>query len=187
MKHVRRFIPRTLLKSVIQSEVISKVDYGNALYLKITKTQLGRLQLIINKAARLIFNLPRNVSITPYLRKLHWLPIGPRVDFKVVLTAKNATKTYRPKYLNEFLVPTGRRRGLFLRPRIEGGHSSAWRALKYSAPTLLNKIPKEIRDIENIETFKKKLKTYLFKEGFDYKLDSILDYTQSDSICTYRV
>ena len=188
LKHIRDFIPRKLFITVVQSEILSRIDYCNALYINLPKSELNRLQLIINKAVRLIFSLPRSASITPYLKnRLHWLPIGPRVDFKVLLLAKKANESNRPGYLKELIVPTGSRRGLFAVPRIEGRHSFAMRAFKHNAPALLNKIPIDIRECSSIESFKKKLKSYLYIEGFVYKLDSILNYTPSDSIYTYRI
>ena len=188
LKQVRRFIPRDLLIAVVQSEVISKIDYCNQLYIKITKKQLGRLQLIMNKAVRLIFRLQWRESITPFLRdQLHWLPVGARVDFSVILTAKKAILTGKSEYLNEYMISTRSRKGLFQRPRIEGRHAYAWRAFKYNAPALLNKVPKAIREIENIDSFKGQLKTFLFRECYDFKLDSILDYDPSITMYTYNV
>ena len=121
------------------------------------------------------------MSITPYLQNyLHWLPIGPRVDFKVLLLTKKAILNSKPSYLSDYLKPANRRKGLFSRPKIEGRHSFAWRAFKYSAPALINKIPQAIRQIESVDEFKKRLKSFLFTDGFNYKLDSILNYSPSE-------
>ena len=188
LKNVRDFIPRKVFIAVVQSEILSRIDYCNALYIDLPKSQLNRLQLVMNRAARLIYGLRKSASITPYLKeRLHWLPIGSRIDFKILLLAKKATITNRPSYLKEYLIPPNSRRGLYLRPGIEGRHAFAWRAFKYNAPALLNKIPREIRELSSIESFKKKLKTFFYIEGFNYKLDSILKYTPSDTVFTYRV
>ena len=42
-----------------------------------------------------------------------------------------------------------------------------FRAFEKSAPRLYNKLPENVKNNENIEAFKKKLKTHLFKEVYD--------------------
>ena len=47
------------------------------------------------------------------------------------------------------------------------------RSFKYCAPHLYNTLPKTIRQLDNIEIFKKKLKTYIFSETFDFETKTI--------------
>ena len=64
------------------SLVLTRLDYGNAgipLYL------LKRLKSVMNSAARLVFSSSRYDHITPFLRQLHWLKAGERIDFKLAL------------------------------------------------------------------------------------------------------
>ena len=49
------------------------------------------------------------------------------------------------------------------------------RSFKYCAPHLYNTLPKTIRQLDNIETFKKQLKTYIFSETFDFETKTIRD------------
>ena len=49
------------------------------------------------------------------------------------------------------------------------------RCFKYYAPHLYNTLPKTLRQLENIETFKKRLKTYIFSETFDLESKTIRD------------
>ena len=44
---------------------------------------------------------------------------------------------------------------------------------KKGAPRLYNKLPVEIKDNENINQFKKRLKTYLFGESYDMNQKTI--------------
>ena len=41
------------------------------------------------------------------------------------------------------------------------------RAFQVAAPKLMNSLPSELRLINNIDTFKRHLKTYLFKVAFE--------------------
>ena len=47
------------------------------------------------------------------------------------------------------------------------GKTFAARSFSYAGPTLWNDLPDYLRKIENAETFRKELKTYLFKKSFD--------------------
>ena len=42
------------------------------------------------------------------------------------------------------------------------------RAFSVYAPRVWNKIPKHIRTLDTVESFKKHLKTYLFKQAYDH-------------------
>ena len=178
LKNVRKHVPRNMFTCVVQSEIMSRLDYCNVLYFNLPQAKLRRMQVIMNRAVRLIFNLPRRAHITNYLRDiLHWLPIGPRIDFKLLLISFKTLKENEPKYLTPFFVKGDERtRTPFLQPRIPGGHKFAMSAFCYAAPALMNKLPKAIRDSKSVEVFKNNLKTYLFRKGYDHRFESILKY-----------
>ena len=55
-------------------------------------TNLNKLQRIQNSLARVITNTSKYQHITPSLKKLHWLPIKQRIDYKIcLLTYKTLT------------------------------------------------------------------------------------------------
>ena len=49
------------------------------------------------------------------------------------------------------------------------------RCFIYYAPHLYNTLPKTLRQIENLETFKKTLKTYIFSETSHFESKTISD------------
>ena len=55
--------------------VTSILDYCNGL---LSGVRLDKLQRVQNAAACLIFGVRWTETITPYLRRLHWLPIRQR-------------------------------------------------------------------------------------------------------------
>ncbi|KAI4889007.1 hypothetical protein NFI96_006596, partial [Prochilodus magdalenae] len=63
---------------LVQSLVISRLDYCNLLLAGLPLRAIRPLQLVQNAAARLIFNLPKFTHVTPLLRSLHWLPVAAR-------------------------------------------------------------------------------------------------------------
>ena len=191
IKNIKKHISQPLLIKVIHSEILSRIDYCNSLYFQLPKYQLKRMQTIINRAVRIIYSLPYRAHITEYMKDLHWLPLGPRIDFKYILMTHKILNTDNPKYLKDFLTFNSNRQEVsrrLVQHGVSGGHKFGDRAFKYSAPRLYNKIPNDVKfHTENLDLFKSSLKTYLYTEAHDYKLDSILRYNPSNDDYTYNI
>ena len=173
---VRKFLNHQCLVTLVSSLVLSQIDYCNSLYIGLPKYLLRKLQSVLNKAARLVFLLPPRTSTTPSLIELHWLPMKARIEFKVCLLVFKALKYREPKYIVEMLTPF-QNAGMPLRsgddpwrlvePRAIQGHSFADRCFSFVAPRLYNRVPLEIRNLTSVETFKKRLKTFIFDRAYD--------------------
>ena len=72
-------------RCLVHALVMGRVDYCNSLLYGLATNNINKLQRVQNMAARLITNTPRFCHITPVLCQLHWLPIGVRIKFKVIL------------------------------------------------------------------------------------------------------
>ena len=179
IKLARDFTPRKVLISMATAEFLTRIDYCNAILLKQPKRNLERLQKCINNMVRVIFRLKRRDHITPYLERLHWLPIGQRIDFKVALLTHKAVITGQPAYLHdllEFSNRDGRQKLVHQR----GCHAFSSRAFSIAAPRIYNKIPDHMKSL-SVPTFKKHLKTFLFSDAATHKTGSIMDYTPSET------
>ena len=73
LRCIRNTLDSTTAKTIATSQIHSKVDYCNSLFLNLTRCQLDRLQLILNSAARALSKTPRFTHISPVLKSLHWL------------------------------------------------------------------------------------------------------------------
>ena len=80
---MRKYMDEDMAKFLVQTMVMSKLDYGNCIFYGVSKKLIKKLQLIQNSAARLMSRIPRRSHIRPYLKQLHWLPIEARVQFKI--------------------------------------------------------------------------------------------------------
>ena len=85
--------------SVANAFLSSWLDYCNSLFRSLTKVNLYRLQSIQNSAARIVTNSCKYTRITLVLRKLHWLPIQFRSEFKLATLVYKFIHTGFPKYL----------------------------------------------------------------------------------------
>jgi len=93
-------------KTVVNSFVISRVDYCNSLLAGVARYQLDRLQSVMNTAARLIVGAKKHDHIKHVLRDhLHWLPVPQRVQFKLCLLTYKALHGLAPLYIADLCRP----------------------------------------------------------------------------------
>ena len=80
---IKDFVNRKNLVTLVHSWIVSKVDYCNSLFIGLPNVILKKVQSVLNRAARLIFNLSPRVPIptTSSLIELHWLPLRARTEF----------------------------------------------------------------------------------------------------------
>ena len=167
---IRRYLPLDVTEQLIHSFVTSRIDFCNSLLAGIKRCHLKKIQRVQNAAARCIMYIGRRENMTPYLHALHWLPVEDRIHYKVMLLTFKSLHDLAPSYLKELLRPysdTSRRNelGLLVVPRTR--HAEAGdRAFEHVAPVLWNTLPLELRTETDINSFKKLLKTFLFKNAF---------------------
>ena len=97
-RNIRQFLTQDAAVSVANAFVSSRLDYCNSLFRSLSKASLHRLQSIQNCAARIVTHSCRYTCITPVLRKLHWLPIQFRSEFKLATLVYKFIHTGFPKY-----------------------------------------------------------------------------------------
>lgn len=185
LRRLRPFLNFRTACTIATAIVHSKMDYCNSLYLNVHKKQIARLQAIQNALARAVTRTPKAHHITPVLKSLHWLRVPERIHFKVLCLTYNAIQFSNPMYLrNLFTIQTQRSTRssaslTLVRPTPTSLKFSD-RSISYTAPRLWNDLPPEIRKINNSEplqsnhfplaitpqTFRKQIKTILFKKSY---------------------
>ena len=75
------------------------------IYRSLSKFNLHKLQCIQNSAARIVSNTSRYTSITPVLKKLHWLPVEQRTLFETATLVYSFLHTGFPRYFAPYLLP----------------------------------------------------------------------------------
>lgn len=162
-------------RTVINSFVLSRVDYCNGLLAGSPRCLLDRLQSVLNAAAKLLCGCRKYDHVTPLLRdRLHWLPVPQRIDFKLGLLTYRALHGMAPDYIADFCRPTSAAEsGLRLRSatnydlRIRRTPTKFGdRAFSVAGPRMWNKLPIDIRSAESLNSFKRKLKQHLFSIAY---------------------
>ena len=95
---MRPFLTTKQLQILIQALVISSLDYCNALYYGIDSALLNQLQIIQNSACRTIFGLKKRESVSDHLKRLHWLKVKERIQFKILLLVYKSLNGQAPDY-----------------------------------------------------------------------------------------
>ena len=161
---MKPFLNSKQITMLVQATIISSLDYCNALYLGCNSTVIQDLQNIQNRACRLIFGLKRNVSVSPYLKSLHWLKVKQRIEFKILLLVFKCIHGLAPSYLSDTLCQThschSRAPSLHVPSKLNS------KAFSSNGPTLWNSLPVQIRSIDNIDVFKSSIKTHLFRKCY---------------------
>ena len=156
---------------LVHAFVSSRIDYCNSLLYGIPEYAIKKLQRVQNLAARVITRSSKYSSITPTLKKLHWLPVKYRIIFKVVLLTFKALHGLAPNYLRTLLqsyIPSRSLRSetgnLLIMPKAR--RKLGCQSFAVAAPKLWNDLPVNIRTTTSIVSFRSSLKTHLFKLAY---------------------
>jgi hypothetical protein len=169
LNRIRKHLDTETSHNIVRTLILSRLDYCNSLMYGIDKKHLNRLQVLQNKAARLILKQPSRTHATPLLRSLHWLPISQRIQFKVLLQSFKAWHFNSPDYLSLHFHPRTHKTKYRLRsdsaitfevPRSR--KHAGERAFSIAGPRLWNGLPMDIRGLVSLSVFKRHLKSHLF-------------------------
>ncbi len=189
LKRIRKFLSREATETLIHAFIFSHLDYCNGLLYGLPEYQTAKLQRIQNMAARLVFKLPKFSHVTSLRYELHWLPVAYRIEFKLLLYVFKGIHGLAPQYISEMFTvyssgysfrrnsaiddinyefgnivePIQQRNVIYLKVPKTKRKTFEHRSIAVAGPTLWNKLPIHIRCITDLDTFKKELKTYLFR------------------------
>ena len=171
---IRKYISKSTTEILIHSFVSSKSDFCDSLLFGAQKRDIVKLQSVQNVAARIIAGLKKRDHITETLRDLHWLPVEERIVFKINLITFKTLNGSGPRYREDILkfyhqsrTLRSSRDHLRLEEPNFNMKTNGQRAFFVAAPRLWNKLPFEVRACSDVNLFKSKLKTFLFKKVYD--------------------
>ena len=152
----------------------SNSERCNSLIYGLPACQGAKLQRIQNSAARLVARVKKFDHISPVLNNLHWLTVGKRITFKILLITYKALHGLAATYLSELFTVYQPSRclrsensNLLVVPKCRTKLYGE-RAFAVAAPTLWNKLPSEIKNSASVSTFKTSLKTFFSRINHYY-------------------
>ena len=172
LRHIRHLLTENIAHTLACSIVTSKLDYCNAVLHGAPQKYVALLQRVQNNLARVVLQKPRTVHATPLLRTLHWLPVDQRIRYKLVLMTYKAKVLKTPDYLHKLLSDRTTSSSMSLRsssrtllcPKLTRTNYGD-RAFSASAPVIWNELPANFNFSDNLNIFRKRLKTFLFNSA----------------------
>ena len=162
-----RFQPECRVMAV-QALILSVLNYCLPVWGSTSKTQMNRVQKVLNFAARIaIGGAKKHDHVTPIFEKLKWLKIKPRFMYSICLIIFKSINNILPEWvfslptireIRENRVNTRHQENLFI-PRTTTDIGA--RNIKVLGPKLWNKLPSDIIDCHSINLFKSRLMQYL--------------------------
>ena len=172
IRQIRHYLSQEAAEQLVHSFVSSTIDYCNSLMYGCTKNVLKKLQKIQNCAARVITGAKKFDHIKPILESLHWLSVSYRIEFKIALLTYKCLNGLAPQYLADLLVPYNSPRQLrssnksMLKVPKTKTKTFGSKAFTYAAPTVWNSLPQNVKKCNNVESFKKLLKSHYFRLAY---------------------
>ena len=96
ISNLESLLSRSDLEILMHAFISSRLDYCNILYTGLTQSNIHKLQMVQNAAARMLTGTKKREHITPVLAQLHWLPVKYRIDFKILLFVFKAVNGSAP-------------------------------------------------------------------------------------------
>ena len=128
---------------------------------------------------RVVTRFVKFSHITPQLKKLNWLPVRHRVQFRIGLITYKIFNQGQPAYLREIIHPyTSSRNTRQSTPKLKFLHTPTFdhkvhksikhfsNSFSHYAPVLWNSFRFQIRNSPSVASFRKQLKSHLFNSSF---------------------
>ena len=193
LRRIRKYVSCQATESLIHAFIFSHIDYCNSLLNGVPKYQINKLQRIQNISDGLVHKLPEFSHVTPLLIDLHWLPVEYHVRYKLLLFTYKGIHQLAPQYINEMFtrkstpytswLSSVARSIVFVNGSVSGdiafddiiylsvprakSVTFEQRSLAVTGPQLWNSLPIDIKMENSLVGFKRKIKTYLFKQAFN--------------------
>ena len=155
--------------------VSSWLDYCNTLSRSLSWFNLCKLECIRNRAARIVSNTSRYTSITPMLKKSHWLPVEHCSVFKIATLFYKFLHTgfskYFAPYISSYSSSSSTRRcqsggNSLVIPCINKSVKQFGYRFAFDAPPVWNALPGDIPVSPSLDSFRKQVKIYLYIKAY---------------------
>lgn len=169
INRVKHIFDQKTLAMIIDSLVMSKINYCSSVWSNTSEGNIDKIQLIQNYAARIISGVSRFDHISPTVRALGWLPIREHLLYRDTLLMFKCINGQAPPYLCDKFKQRDQVHNHSTRnnenldiPKFRT--STGQRTFKYRGTKIWNDLDKEIKSIRNFYSFKTKIKAELMKK-----------------------
>ena len=159
LAHLRNIIPYNLRKTITEGMFTSVLAYCLPVFGGCDKEELLSLQVMQNKAARLVTHFPLRASRKEMFAQLGWLSVNQLIFYHSALATYRIRESREPEYLASLLGRDGRTGNMIVsNTRL----TLAKKSYCYRGPAHWNTIPENIRSIRKVSQFKIQLRKWIF-------------------------
>ena len=177
LKKVSKFASFKSRKMISNGIIISKLVYLIPVWSGCESYLMNSLQIIQNKAARIVTKCGRRTPIKSLLDQCGWLSVAQLGVFHSLVLVYKILKTGSPKYLysklsgvqgsthykTRFIQNLNENQNIVLGPDSQAESDIARRSFKYRASKQWNNLPIKMRQAETEKEFKNQLKTWIMR------------------------
>lgn len=176
IRSIRSSLTPSMIKTLVATIMLPKLDYCNSVLMGKPTSSLEKLNSVIKASVRLIYSIPKFDHITTSLKRAHFLLAKERIDYKVAMLVFKVLRGLAPDYLTSELYL---RSDISSRRDLRSANKHLLHvprkfcktigdcAFSVYGPRLWNTLPSSLTSVDSLETFKSKLKTYLFHKSFN--------------------
>ena len=156
---IRPFVSGSSTAKLVSSLITFRWDYCNATLAGVANEQIARLQFQ-NSATGFVMKKSTHDQVTSLLKEVHWLPAKYRIQYKLATLAFCHFNGTLPPYLSSPLITYQPSRSLrserLLRIPKKKVNTFGGRSFSYTAQTVWNSRPADLRASPTLKTFKAK-------------------------------
>jgi len=161
---------------LVHAFMTSRIDYGNVVFIGAPKSVTGKLQRVLNAAARVVSGTRKfDHGLMQLLHAdLHWLDVPERIKYKLCMMMRRCQDGTAPQYLAVDWSPVSETaswqhlRSAAIHQQSVPPHrrtTYGGRAFAVAGPLTWNSLPKHLCDpSSSFAVFARLLKTFLFSE-----------------------
>ena len=158
LAHMRNILPYNLRKRVTEGIFTSVMVYCLPLFGGCDKFELEALQIMQNKAARLVTHAHQRTSRREIFSQLDWLTVHQLVFYHSALSTFRIRSSTEPEYLNHIMSKDNRAQRIII-PNTD--LTLAKNSYCYRGASQWNSLPENIRTMKKIGHFKSLLKKWI--------------------------
>lgn len=177
---IRASISPHVANSLVTAFIFPRLVYCCPLFISLPKKSLNRLQKILNRACRFVFQLPPHSPTSSFLHALSWLPIRSLIYHQTVVLVYKCLHLQAPSYLSSLLsscphAHTTRHSSFLAEPRAFNESAIAKRSFAFSAPRLYNRLPLSVRSCSSLSSFSAASKAHILSISYDPSSHDIIN------------
>ena len=159
LRRLKHIIPNSTLVTVYNSFILPHFDYCDIVWDNTTKTAKENLQKLQNKAARILLGAQKTEHREDLFKTLDWLSLQNRRNLHKCIIVYKSTNSLAPQYLCNLFKTNNEIHKYNTRSKQDLHHVRSTlechnKGFKASSIRLWNTLPLNIRNQENVNTFK---------------------------------